>query len=113
VELGLPVDVAEEASGLYARGPRLGVDEHAAESGHVERQAPVGQRGAAEVVAAAADREREPLVASELHRGHDVRGAGRLYHEGRRLLDQAVPEERRLLVAVVTGGKQLAAQALT
>ena len=112
VELGLAIHVAEKAPGLGCRGSRLGVDDHAAEPGHVECQTGVGECGAADVVAAAADREREPLVASEVHRCHDVGGAGRLDDQRRRLVDHAVPEERRLLEALVARQQHRAAQAL-
>jgi hypothetical protein len=111
VQLGLAVHIAEQAAGLDGRGPRLGVHEDPAQPGRVDGQPAVGQSGAGDVVANAAHREHEVVVASEVHCGDDIAGAGRLDDERRRLVDHAVPQRRRLLEALVRGEQQWAAQA--
>ena len=109
VELGLAVDVAEQAPGLHGRGPRLGVDAHPAQAGHVERQPAVGDRGAGDVVAAAAHRQREAALAGEADRGDDVGRPGRLDDERRGRLDHAVPQPRRVVEARLPGQQHGAA----
>ena len=88
------VDVAQPAPGLDGRGPRLRVDSDAAQARHVERQAPVGERGARDVVAAAAHRQQQAVLAGEADRRDDVgRPVGWTTSAGR--VDHAVPEPRR------------------
>ena len=112
MQLRLAVDIAQRAPGLHGRGPRLGVHEDPAEPRHVHGQARVGQRGAGDVVAAAAHRQQEAVVARKLDGGHDVRRVGRLHDQRRSLVDHAVPEPRRLRETRVHGEEQRAAQAL-
>jgi hypothetical protein len=52
------------------------------------------------------------VVADEVHRRRDVGAAGRLDDQRRRLLDQSVPEARRLVEAALAGSEKRTAQAL-
>ena len=82
MELRLAVDVAEQAAGLHGRGPAFGVLD-SAEPGHVDRQSTVGERGAADVVAAAANRQRQAMIAREADGLDHVGGAGGADDDGR------------------------------
>jgi hypothetical protein len=62
-------------------------------------------------VSPAAHRQRDVVLAGEVHRGHDIRRAGGLDDERGRLLDEAVPQSRRLVEAGVAGRQQRPAQA--
>ena len=62
-------------------------------------------------MATAADGELQVLAAGELHRGDDVRDAGSADDQRRPLVDHAVPDRPRLVVAGVGRGDELAPDA--
>ena len=93
--------------GLHRRGPRPGVDDAPRAGADMSSvSAAVGDRGAGDVVAAAAHRQREAVLAGEADRGDDVGRPGRLDDERRRRLDHAVPEPRRVVEARLPGQEQ-------
>jgi hypothetical protein len=56
---------------------------------------------AGDVVAAALDRQRQPVLAGEVHRVDDVRARRRLHDERGPAIDEPVPDRARVVVAVV------------
>jgi hypothetical protein len=96
VQLRFTIDIAEQAPGSDRHRACLGIDEHAAQGGHVERQPAVGQGGPRDVVTTATHRQQQSPFAREVDPRDDIDGAGRPHHEARRLLDHAVPQARCL-----------------
>jgi hypothetical protein len=61
-------------------------------------------------VAPAAHRQKNPVLASEVHRGDDIGDPSAAGDERRFLVDHAVPDLAGLVVALVAGSDQLALQ---
>ncbi len=101
MRLGGAVDVAQRRSRRDACAPAFDIDLDALETGHVERDATIGQRQARDVVPGALDGELHPVVAGEVHGPDHVVGAGGAHHDGRPLRDHPVPERDRLGIAGV------------
>ena len=110
VELGLAIHVAQEAAGLRPREPGRRIHPDATHQRHVEHHRAVGDREAGDVVAASLDRERQPMLAHELHRGDDVSHAETADHQRGAAIDHGVPEAASVVVAWITGAEERAAQ---
>ena len=106
VLLGRLVDVLEQAAGSDVGEPGIGIDADVAHAGQVEGQAASGDGGAGDVVAAALDAEQQPMVAGEPNRRGHVVGRGRLDDECGDLGGHAVPDQQRVVPAVVAGAEQ-------
>ena len=91
MKLSLAVDIAEETSGLRAREPRRRVDPHAAHQRHVEHQAVLAHGKTGDVVAAALDRERQPVLARRANAGDDVGDTKAANDDGGSPVDHRVP----------------------
>ncbi len=111
VELGLAVEVAERAAGLGARGPRRGVDRHAAHEREVDHQAAVADGEAGDVVAAAAHRDQELMVARAKRTAGTTSAVPSAAHDQARApVDHRVPDPARLVVVGVLRAEHGAAE---
>ena len=88
------------------------VDAHRGHGGQVDDDAAVAGGEAGQRVPAAADGDEQVLAARELDRAHDVGDAGAADDQRRPPVVGAVPDRARLVVALVGGPDELAAQAL-
>jgi hypothetical protein len=86
------IDIGPGGAGLHAHAAGSGVDLDGFVRREIDHHAARAQRGAGDVVAAAADRQRQPTIAGEGDAGGDVGGAARPDHERRPALDHAVPD---------------------
>ena len=108
VRRGRGVDVAEPAAAADVHQLALGVDGDVAQPGQVDGQAAVRHGLAGHVVAAAADRGREPVLAGHADRGHHVLGAGAAQDQAGPPVGHGVPELAGLLVLGVVGADDVA-----
>ncbi len=92
------VDVAEQRAAEHAGHARGRVDDHPAHGGEVDHHAVVDAAQAGAVVAAAADRDRQPLALRVPDRGHHVRGVGAAGDQRRAAVDHRVVELAALVV---------------
>jgi hypothetical protein len=111
--VGGVVEVAPGGAALHAGGTTLGVDPHPTHGGQVDDQAAVVGGEAVDVVAAAADRDEQVLLAGSVDRGDDVGGVGAAGDRRGVPVDHAVVDRSGGVVAVAGRLDQLAAQALT
>jgi hypothetical protein len=105
--LRLTVELAEERAAVHPGRALGGVDAHAVHPRQVDHDPVVAGREAGDAVAAAADRDRELLLAGEADRSGDVgcaRGAG---DELRVAVDHPVPDDACLVVAGVVAADDL------
>ena len=110
--LRLVVEVRPRAAALGHGGAAGGVDAHAGHGRQVDDHAAVAGGEAGQRVPAAADGDEQVLAAREVDRAHDVGDAGAADDQRRPPVVGAVPDRARLVVAVVLGPDELAAQAL-
>ncbi len=103
---------AHVAAALGDGGAAGGVDAHAGHGRQVDDHAAVAGGEAGKRVPAAADGDEQVLAAREVDRAHDVGDAGAADDQRRPPVVGAVPDRARLVVAVVVGADELAAQAL-
>ena len=105
------VDVDPGGAGLHLHlaGRRIHLDLLVRRE--VDHHAAVAQRRAGDVVATAADRQRQAAVAGEPDALGDVTGVARPDDQGRAPLDHGVPDPARLGVAGVPGPARRTAQA--
>ena len=108
VRRGGRVDVAEQAAAARVHQLAFGIDGHLAQAGQVDGQAAVRHGLAGHVVAAAADRGREPVLAGHGDRGHHVLGAGAAQDQAGTPVDHGVPDQPRLFVVRVVGADDVA-----
>src|SRR5207249_1928354 len=92
------VHVAPDAAALNSDGACGGIDADAAHRAKVDHQPVVTHPQASGVVATAADRDREPLCATEVHRGDDVGHVPAARDQARVAVDHAVVHAARLVV---------------
>ena len=109
--LRLPVDVGPGAAALCPDGAPLGIHPDASHQREVDDDAVVAHTGARDVVAAAAHRHRQLVLAHEVHRGDDVGDAGTHDDEQRTLVDHPVPDPAGVVVLGVTARDDPSAQA--
>ena len=91
---------------------RRGVEAHRAHRRQVDHEAVVDDGGAGDVVAAAADGERQRVLGGEADGRGDVAGVGAARDQGGALVDHAVPHPARAVVVGVLGGDDVAGQVL-
>ena len=106
------VDVAPYTAALHVDDAVLGIDPDTLHLREVDDQAVVHASETRAVMPPASDRELHPAVTGVVDRGDhicDVRAAG---DQRRPLVDHRVVERTRLVVAGVSGGDELAAEAL-
>ena len=109
---GDAIDVGPRGAALHVHGSIGGVDADAAHRREVDDEAVVDEGGACDVVAAAADGERQLVLGGEADGGRDVVGVGAARDRGRALVDHAVPHAAGGVVLDVIGRDDLAGQAL-
>jgi hypothetical protein len=108
---GDAVDVGPRRAALHVDGA-VGVHVDAAHRRQVDHQAVVDHGGAGDVVAAAADGERQPLLPGEADGGRDVAGVDAAGDQRGALVDHAVPHLAGGVVAGMVRGDDLAGQVL-
>ena len=106
------VDVARRAAGFDADCAAARVDANAFHRRKIDRQPVVDAAESRTVVAAAADRDWHRLLAAEVHGGDDVGRVGAPGDQQGSLVNHAVVELPRLLVARVAPRHQRAVKAL-
>src|SRR5207302_1437476 len=111
VGLRLVVEIEPGGSGLSAGGAAHRVDADVPHAGEVDHQAAVDQGGAGGIVAPATHGDGDIVAAGEAHGVDHVRSPGAAHDELRALIDHAVPDFARLLVVIIAGADQVAAQA--
>ena len=112
VRLGLVVDVAPDRAAADVRAPLGGVDQDAAHPGQVDHDPVVAGREAGDAVAAAPHRNRQVVAAREPDGGGHVRCARRLDDERGPFVVEAVPHRACLVVSLVLGSDDRAADRL-
>jgi hypothetical protein len=100
------VDVLEQTPGPDVRELGVGYDCDVAHAGHIERQAVLGDRSSAKVVASAFHAKEQPVVTCESHGRGDVVGRGRSEDERRDLSHHAVPDQYGIIPALIAGAQQ-------
>src|SRR5262249_60503223 len=70
--LRLVIDVAPGGAAFDANDAARRTNAHAAPQAHIDHQAAVTERGPRDVVTAAADRQRQTVLARKVHAGDDV-----------------------------------------
>ena len=108
--MGLAIELAEEHPRLHAHAACARVDVDALHAREIDHEAAVAQRAPADVVAAAAHRDEEVVLAGEPHRGDHVRQPRAARDQPGMLVDAGVPDPPRLLVLGVAGANQPAAE---
>ena len=108
VRRGRGVDVAEPAAAARVHQLALRIDGDLAQPGQVDGQAAVRHGLARHVVAAAADRRRQAVLAGHADRGHHVLGAGAAQDQAGAPVDHGVPEQPGPLVLGVVRADDLA-----
>ena len=101
VRRGRGVDVAEPAAAARVHQLALRIDRDLAQPGQVDGQAAVRHGLARHVVAAAADRGRQAVLAGHVDRGHHVLRAGAAQDQAGAPVDHGVPDQPGLLIAWV------------
>src|SRR5215472_11994979 len=104
------VHVAPDAATLDADGARGRIDADTAHRPEVDDQTVVTHPQASRVVATAADRDREPLLATEVHRGDNVGHVSAACDQARVTVDHAVVHAAGRVVFRIAWSDQLAAQ---
>ena len=99
--LGLAVDVADGGAAAGAHQPRRDVDAHCVHGAKVDDDAAVAHRIAGDVVAAAAHRDQHAVGTGEVDGIDDVGDAAAPGNDCRMLVDAAVPDDARVVVASV------------
>ena len=110
VEMGLPVDVAKGGAALHPHGGGLGVDDHAAHVGEVDDEPVVAERPAGDVVAAAAHRDQQVVVAGEAHGADHVGDAAAADDQPGPAVDRGVPDRAGDVVARILGQDRAAGE---
>ena len=101
------VDVAEPRAAGGADGLPVGIHEHVSHAGQIDDHT-VAERRPRDVVSAGADRDRQPRLPGEPHRGDDVCRAPATDDERRFSLDHPVPDATSLCVARIAARDDLA-----
>ena len=107
------VEVAPRRAGIGASRLVPRIDTHGAHLRHVDDQAAVVRPESGPAVPAAAHREVEPVLAGEVHGGDDIADLLGPQDRQRPLVEHAVVDGARLVVALVLRGDHPAAHLLT
>jgi hypothetical protein len=103
------VHVAPQAAALDPYGPFGGIDADATHRPEIDDQPVVTHAQAGGVVATATDRDREPLLTTEVHRDDDVGHILAACDQARVAVDHTVVNATRRLVARIARSDQCAA----
>src|SRR5215203_3720155 len=109
-KLRLMVDVAPDGPALYSHRASIGVDVDAAHIREVDDQSAVIDGVAGDIVSAAPDGQKEPMLPREVDARDDVGGAGAARDQGRAAVDQAVADGACLVIVRIFGRQQWAAE---
>src|SRR6478736_71924 len=97
------IDIAPGGAALNARDSPIAVDPHPAPQTHVDRQPTVAERRASYIVTTASDRQRQSVLAREVHAGDYVRRPAYPGDKRRLFSDHAIPDRARFAVSGVGG----------
>ena len=111
--LGRVIDVAGRAARAHSHRLVLGVDPHALHRRQVDDQAVIDAGETRTIVAAAANGDRELVVAAEIHRRDDIGDVRASGDEQRPLVDHGVVEFSRLFVFRMVAPDNRAAKTLS
>ena len=106
------IDITGDAAGADPRRPLRRVNAHALHQREVDDQPVVDAAEPRPVMAAAADGDRQPVVAAEIDRRNDVSGIGAARDQERALIDHRVIELARFIVFRVIASEHRPAEAL-
>ena len=112
VRLRRCVECAPGGAAAGARDSRVPVDLDRVESGQLDDQTAVADGVARDVVTAAADRNRQPVLGRHAERGDDVGGAPAARDRERPPVDERVERRPRLVVGGMLLGEELAREAV-
>ena len=98
VDLGRGIEVGPDRARLDADLAPLGVDHEAAHRREIDDDPTLAQRRSRHVVAAAADRHRQPAAPRRARRDGGVVGVDAAGDQGRAAVDRAVPQPARVVV---------------
>ena len=104
--LRLPVELAEQHSGLSTPGASFGIDADAAHRSEVDHDPSVGDREPGEAVAPAPDGDLETGPAREPHGRQDVGDAGAVSDQRWGAVDRAVPDPAIVIVGGALGADE-------
>ena len=107
--LRLVIQVAQRRACADVRDARLGIDANEVHPRKIDHHAALADGIARDVVAPAANREHQPVLAREVHRAHHVRRPGAACDERRTAVDHAVPDRAGLVVTGVAFAEQRSA----
>ena len=107
--LGLVVDIADGGATACAHPPCGDVDAHRVHGPEIDDDAAVAHGIASDIVSAATHRDQQIVGASEVDGIDDIGDAAAPGNDCRTLVDAAVPDDTRVVVACVTGRKAGAA----
>src|SRR5919107_210735 len=110
-ELGLPVELAPQRACVGTRPTRLGIHPHALEAGEIYQYPIVDHAASGDAVPAAADGQRQAILAREVYGIDHVGRAGRAHDERWPLIDHAVVDLASFVVAIVLRAYKLAPEA--
>jgi hypothetical protein len=106
------VQIAPQRAAFRAQAVSLRIHPNASHQGEIERQSPVANGVAGDVVAASSHRKHETALADKFDRLDDI-GDARSSHDQRgAFVDHTVPDPPRLVIVAVPRAEQLAAQSL-
>ena len=108
--LGFSVEIAPGGAALDMGRAVGGLDQHRSHVGKIDHDAAVIGCQAGHVVASAADRKIEALLASEVHGGDHIGSAAAAGDQRRGAVDQAVAHHARVVVAGIARLDQCAAK---
>jgi hypothetical protein len=110
VRLGGRVVLTQQDTGVDVRQPVPAADRDGLRRREVDHEPAVAERVPGDRVAAPTDGDQQVGPDAEPHRGGHVLGVGAARDGGRPAVDRAVPDPPRLVVRVVGGPQQLAAE---
>ena len=110
--VGGVIDVARRAASIDPNGSACRIYAHAFHHREVDHQSVVATAKAGAIVAAAADRDQQALVAAEVHRGDDVGDVHAARDQARPLVDHAVVKSAGSIVVSITWADESSAKAL-
>ncbi len=108
--VGGMIDIAPAAAAADAHRPRGRVHVDVADGREIDDQAIVADAEPAGIVAAAADRNAQLILAAETYRGHDVRHIGALGDQPRLAADHRIVNLPRVLITRVFRLNQFSAK---
>lgn len=99
----LLVKLAERYAGFYPRATRLRIDTNRAHRRQVDQEPTLANCVSGDVVATAAHRQEQSIVAGQAHGAHHVTGTVAAHHSGWPPVDHRVPDRPRFVISGFVG----------